>query len=72
LLPLQPGNCIEVISPDNTDAEIREKMALYFDAGARETWICGMTGVMTFFASGLTRMDSSKLCPAFPHEIEFH
>ena len=39
--PRCPEICVEVLSPDNTDAEIREKMALYFDAGAKEAWVCG-------------------------------
>ena len=34
--PKAPEICVEVLSPSNTDAEIREKTALYFDAGAKE------------------------------------
>src|SRR6267142_1021088 len=36
--PSAPKICVEVMSPSNTEAEIREKMALYFDAGAKEVW----------------------------------
>src|SRR5216110_279753 len=32
--PRSPEICVEVLSPSNTEAEIREKVALYFDAGA--------------------------------------
>jgi Uma2 family endonuclease len=32
--PRAPDICVEVMSPSNTEAEIHEKMALYFDAGA--------------------------------------
>src|SRR5205085_2576322 len=46
---LAPEICVEVISPSNSEEEIREKMALYFDAGAREVWVCGIFGEMTFF-----------------------
>src|SRR6266567_1318828 len=31
-----PEICVEVLSPSNTEAEIQEKMMLYFDAGAEE------------------------------------
>jgi Uma2 family endonuclease len=30
---------VEVLSPDNTAAEMRAKMADYFDAGCRVVWI---------------------------------
>ena len=31
--PLAPDICVEVVSPSNTEPELKEKMALYFDAG---------------------------------------
>lgn len=31
---------------------MRDKTALYFDAGAREVWHCSLSGGMTFFAAG--------------------
>lgn len=65
-----PEICVEVISPSNTDAEIQEKMALYFDAGAQEVWLCSPSGSMRFFASGRPRpLAASKLCPAFPKQV---
>ena len=62
-----PELCVEVLSPDNTKAEMREKMALYFDAGAGEVWLCGLDGKMTFFVAGdpLPQPRSSR-CPEFP------
>jgi hypothetical protein len=69
--PTAPEICVEVLSPSNTDAEIREKMALYFDAGAKEVCLCAQSGVMNFFSSGATRpMRGSKICPEFPKQIE--
>jgi len=68
--PRSPEICVEVLSPDNTDAEIREKMALYFDAGAKEAWVCGKTGAMSFFGPRLSRLSVSELCPDFPRQIE--
>ena len=61
--------CVEVLSPGNTDAEIQQKMALYFDAGAKEVWLCGNSGTMKFFANGQT-IAASKLCPDFPAKVE--
>lgn len=65
-----PEICVEVLSPDNSQREIREKMALYFDAGALEVWVCGSFGEIDFFAPGGMRIQSSSLCPEFPREIE--
>jgi Uma2 family endonuclease len=71
--PQAPEICVEVLSPSNTDAEIKEKIALYFDAGAQEVWLCtAEDGNMTFLASpGLAPMRASKLCPQFPGQIRF-
>ena len=38
------SNCIEIVSPSNSEAEIREKRALYFGVGATEVWICNLDG----------------------------
>jgi len=64
-----PEICVEVLSPGNTDAEIQEKMALYFDAGAQEVWLCETSGAMKFFANSVS-IPTSKLCPNFPAQIE--
>ena len=65
--PRAPEICVEVLSPDNTVAEMREKTALYFDAGAKEVWHCSRAGQMTFFGAGKTApLRNSRLCPDFP------
>jgi len=70
--PRAPEICVEVLSPGNSKAEIDEKKLLYFDAGAREVWICSGSGVMSFFeAETIDNMEGSKLCPAFPRQIDF-
>lgn len=67
-----PEICVEVLSPDNTRAEMAEKKALYFAAGAQEVWICDRVEVMTFFASAASRGQKfSKFCPDFPRRIQF-
>ena len=70
VLSRAPEICVEVLSPDNTAAEMRDKTALYFDAGAREVWHCSKAGKMTFFAADrATPLTKSKLCPDFPTQI---
>jgi len=69
--PHAPEICVEVLSPGNTDAEIREKTALYFDAGAQEVWLCASSGAMTFLGRGVEApLKTSQLCPAFPSRVE--
>ena len=71
LFPHAPEICVEALSPSNTEAEIKEKMALYFDAGAQEVWLCAVDGAMSFWARGATSASShSFVCPAFPNRIE--
>jgi Uma2 family endonuclease len=68
--PRAPDVCVEVLSPSNTDAEMREKTALYFDAGAREVWICADTGAVTFFHAGeTTPRQASAIFTDFPSQI---
>ena len=64
-----PEICVEIISPSNSEEEIREKMALYFDAGAQEVWICGIFGKMSFFGPGSAPLRRSELCLEFPEEV---
>ena len=67
--PKSPEICVEVLSPSNTEAEIHEKMALYFDAGANEVWGCSESGAMSFFGKGIKPMTGSQLCPEFPKQV---
>jgi Uma2 family endonuclease len=68
--PRAPEICVEVLSPGNTEAEIREKMTLYFDAGATEVWVCSASGTIQFFDKTLSNLGESRLCPGFPQRIE--
>ncbi|WP_089728862.1 Uma2 family endonuclease [Candidatus Thiosymbion oneisti] len=67
--PVAPELCIEVRSHGNTDAEMTEKRALYFDAGALEVWTCDENGQLRFFDPG-NELAQSKLVPSFPIRIE--
>lgn len=66
-----PEICVEVISPANTRGEIEEKRRLYFEAGAKELWICDKKGKMTFFLTDApeTSAKTSKLAPGMPKAI---
>ncbi len=69
--PEAPEICIEVLSPGNTEAEVNEKVALYFDAGAQEVWLCAASGAMRFLARGNPGpLDHSRLCPRFPAQVD--
>ena len=66
--PRAPEVCVEVQSPRNSDTELREKSALYFDAGALEVWICSGSGVMAFW-SRQGQIPASTLVPDCPSRI---
>jgi Uma2 family endonuclease len=44
--PSAPDICVEVLSPSNTDVEIRDKVAAYLAAGAREVWLVAEDGAV--------------------------
>jgi Uma2 family endonuclease len=66
-----PEICVEVLSPRNTRAEMAEKKALYFAAGAQEVWFCDQKGRMTFFRGAKSEAQTtSGVCPDFPRRLE--
>jgi Uma2 family endonuclease len=66
-----PEICVEVISPGNSRRELREKKALFFEAGAEEVWFCHGDGRMEFFVKTAPEAPGkSVLCPGFPQRIE--
>lgn len=71
LYEIAPEICVEVVSPTNTQQQLAEKRALYFDAGAEECWICEMDGSMRFFLKANPNQAAlqSKLCPEFPGKL---
>ena len=66
---LAPEICVEVLSPYNDQAEMDEKRALYFEAGAVEFWICAEDGRLTFHGHAGV-LPASKFCPGFPSRVE--
>lgn len=67
--PIAPEICIEVLSDSNTDKEMQEKRALYFQQQAQEVWLCDQQGGMRFF-NAQTELLHSELVPDFPVKIE--
>jgi Uma2 family endonuclease len=67
-----PEICVEVLSPSNTRNEIEEKRRLYFEAGAKEVWICERDGRLRFFlaATPAKAATASALCPKMPSRVE--
>lgn len=66
-----PEICVEVVSPSNSDFEMKEKRQLYFEAGAEEVWICQLDGTLTFYTSAApdTPAAASPRCVNFPKEV---
>jgi Uma2 family endonuclease len=67
--PTAPQVCVEILSPTNTEDEMLDKKALYFEAGAEEVWLCDTEGRMRFFDADGER-EASARAPGFPHEVE--
>ena len=66
-----PEICVEVLSPDNSRREMKEKKALYFAAGAEEVWFCDRQGRMKFFIGPESEGEAaSRLCPTFPTQVK--
>jgi Uma2 family endonuclease len=63
-----PEICVEILSLDDTGKEILEKAALYFEAGAREVWICDLEGKVCFLSQS-AELSISSLFPRFPKLI---
>ena len=67
-----PEICVEVLSVSNTTAEMAEKIALYFEAGAQEVWTCNQEGTLEFhFYAPPEVRHASEICPEFPPVISF-
>ena len=47
--PRAPELCIEIISPSNSDIELREKTRAYLAAGAEEVWLVAEDGRIHYF-----------------------
>ena len=66
-----PEIMVEILSPSNTEEEMREKRELYFVCGAQEFWLCDQNGELHFF-DRKGEMPYSRFAPGFPASIEAH
>ena len=46
-----PEICIEIVSPSNSEEEMKQKIELYLARGAVEVWLCQMDGTVTHFVN---------------------
>ncbi len=58
-LPEAPEICVEIVSPSNSDEEMRLKTHAYLTAGAREVWVVSEDGTTRFFDRGGERAATS-------------
>jgi len=66
--PIAPELCVEVVSASNTEDEMKEKRALYFEAGAEEVWIVEEDGAVSFYNEAGS-IDASSLASSFPDRL---
>lgn len=66
---IAPEICIEVKSIGNTLEEMEFKKKLYFEAQAREVWICNEQGDIIFY-NEQNELTQSLLVPYFPTQIK--
>jgi Uma2 family endonuclease len=43
---IAPEICVELESPSNQEGELMERKRLFFEKGAEEFWLCGLSGEM--------------------------
>jgi Uma2 family endonuclease len=63
-----PEICVEIVSKGNSKREMDLKRRLYFDAGAKEFWLCNKKGRMRFFTPE-GEVEQSRLFPSFPKVV---
>ena len=68
-LPEAPELCVEIISPSNSKTEIADKVRLYLEQGAKEVWLCDLSGKIEML-SDLGDLEISAIAPAFPKQLE--
>lgn len=66
---IAPEICVEVISSSNSTKEMDEKQELYFEAGAKEVWLCDKYGHLSFLSKEKGALNRSELAPLFPKKI---
>jgi Uma2 family endonuclease len=62
--PKAPEICVEIASPANSKAEMKEKKRLYLEKGALEVWIVSLKGDTKFFTH-TGQIKASKIVKGF-------
>jgi hypothetical protein len=63
---------VKLTDPAMNPEEIQEKTALFFDAGAREVWLCSENGDLAFYRAGeASPLAASGVCPDYPAHVEW-
>lgn len=64
---IAPELCVEIVSPSNSKAEIKEKISLYLAKGAKEVWICNEKGKVKFHGYEGEKANSELFVNALNH-----
>ena len=64
-----PDVCVEIISPSNYQPEIKEKISLYLEKGAREVWVCSENGDVDIYNKA-GKTDNSEFFGQLPKKFE--
>ena len=62
--PRAPEICVEIVSPSNSDEEMRPKVDLYLAKGASEVWVVDEDGKARFFSVVGEMSESEMVKPA--------
>jgi len=62
--PKAPEICVEIVSPGNSKAEIKDKIRLYLEKGAQEVWIVDEYANTDFYTH-TGKIEKSKLAAEF-------
>jgi Uma2 family endonuclease len=60
---------VEIVSPSNYQPEIKEKISLYLDKGAREVWVCSENGEVEIY-NAAEKTDNSVFFEHLPKKFE--
>ncbi len=66
---IAPEICLELTPIQNNEKITLFKRKLYFEAGAKEVWLCGEDGDIIFY-NQQGRIAQSVLMPNFPYHID--
>lgn len=66
-----PEICVEIVSPSNSQPEMKEKISLYLSNGAQEVWICSAEGELEIYKTSGKVIDS-VFFDSLPNKLDFN